>query len=180
MNFCSYVKNNASSHFTPYLPFKIHTAKLYQCTIWCWHIWWNHDEKLQASVFFCLHFVWMNDPKARSIQVLCVRLTHLICSCCSFWKHTPVKREGTVKHECDLLKFCTHLFTLILLFAQIYKGYGAKEEQGIYICTPKLFSVNWGNIILFCAENWYIYTSVTNWWYLTSTHCLLLSNNKLT
>lgn len=51
------------------------------------------------------------------------------------------EREGTVKPKCDLLMLCTLLVTF-LLFAQIYKGYGAEEEQSIYICTPKLFSMN--------------------------------------
>lgn len=146
MDFCLYGKNNARSHFTPsYLPFKIYTAKLHQRSILCWHIWRKRDEKLQASVLFCLHFIWTDDPNGRSIWALCVRLTHLICSCCSFWRHTPVKHDGTVKPKCDLLMLCTLLVTF-LLFAQIYKGYGAEEEQSIYICTPKLFSMNWGNV----------------------------------
>lgn len=44
--------------------------------------------------------------------------------------------EGTVKHKCDLAVFCTHLFMLILMFAQIDKDLG-QGGNNVYL-YPKI------------------------------------------
>lgn len=135
MNFCLYVKN-VSSHFThSYLHFKY---ALQNCIIAVPYA-DKYDETMmknykRVSYSACIQYEWIIQ-KVESTSSLCEMNTpdlqlplFLQAYTNDMWRHCETQMWST----CIL-----HSFMLILMFAQIYRQFGAEEKKSTYL-YPKI------------------------------------------